>query len=82
MEESYLENLIIIDKGKVKVFRYTIEGKEQILYIFDQGDFFGEKNLLNNQQSTYNVEALETTYICMINLKILIMPILREYFLN
>lgn len=67
MEESYLENLIIIDKGKVKVFRYTIEGKEQILYIFDQGDFFGEKNLLNNQQSTYNVEALETTYICMIN---------------
>lgn len=67
MEESYLENLIIIDKGKVKVFRYTIEGKEQILYIFDHGDFFGEKNLLNNQQSTYNVEALETTYICMIN---------------
>lgn len=67
IEESYLENLIIIDKGKVKVFRYTIEGKEQILYIFDQGDFFGEKNLLNNQQSTYNVEALETTYICMIN---------------
>lgn len=67
MEESYLENLIIIDKGKVKVFRYTIEGKEQILYIFDHGDFFGEKNLLNNQQSTYNVEALETTCICMIN---------------
>jgi len=67
MEESHLENLIIIDKGKVKVFRYTIEGKEQILYIFDHGDFFGEKNLLNNQQSTYNVEALETTYICMIN---------------
>lgn len=67
MEENPLENLIIIDNGKVKVFCYTIEGKEQILYILDQGDFFGEKNLLNNQNSTYNVEALETTHICMIN---------------
>ena len=67
MEESHLENLIIIDKGKVKVFCYTIEGKEQILYILDQGDFFGEKNLLNKQSSTYNVEALEATHICMIN---------------
>ena len=67
IEASHLENLIIIDKGKVKVFCYTIEGKEQILYILDQGDFFGEKNLLNKQSSTYNVEALETTHICMIN---------------
>lgn len=69
MEGSSPENLIIIDQGQVKVFRYTIEGKEQILYIFDQGDFFGEKNLLKNQEATYNVEALGTTEICMINKK-------------
>lgn len=69
MEGSCPESLIIIDRGQVKVFRYTAEGKEQILYIFAEGDFFGEKNLLKNQEATYNVEALESTNICMINKK-------------
>lgn len=69
MEGSFPENLVIIDKGQVKVFRYTAEGKEQILYIFGEGDFFGEKNILKNQEATYNVEALETTITCMINKK-------------
>ena len=78
MEGSCPENLIIIDQGQVKVFRYTVEGKEQILYIFSEGDFFGEKNLLKNQESTYNVEALETTNICMIN-KVDFQKLLRDY---
>ncbi|MCX7749305.1 MAG: Crp/Fnr family transcriptional regulator [Clostridia bacterium] len=69
MEGSYPESLIIIDKGQVKVFKYTSEGKEQILYIFSEGDFFGEKNLLRNQVATFYVEALEATHICMINKK-------------
>lgn len=66
IEGSYLESLVIINKGQVKAFRDTQEGKEQILYIFSEGDFFGEKNLLRNQVATYNVEALEETGICMI----------------
>jgi CRP/FNR family transcriptional regulator len=78
MEGSYSNNLIIIDQGQVKVFRYTIEGKEQILYIFAQGDFFGEKNLLRNKEASYNVEALETTKICMINKKDF-QELLRDY---
>lgn len=78
MEGSSPESLIIIDQGQVKVFRYTAEGKEQILYIFSEGDFFGEKNLLKNQEATYNVEALETTHICMIN-KEAFQKLLRHY---
>ncbi|NJD03143.1 MAG: Crp/Fnr family transcriptional regulator [Ruminiclostridium sp.] len=69
MEGSIPESLIIIEKGQVKVFRYTHEGKEQILYIFSEGDFFGEKNLLKRHEATYNVEAMEATHICMINKK-------------
>lgn len=69
MEGSKPENLVIIEKGMVKVFRYTREGKEQILYIFSEGDFFGEKNLLKEQEATYNAEAMETTHVCMINKK-------------
>lgn len=66
MESGMLDSLMIINQGKVKAFRYTQEGKEQILYIFNEGDFFGEKNLLRKQDITYNVEALEETHICMI----------------
>jgi CRP-like cAMP-binding protein len=66
LEGSSLEGLIIINVGQVKAYKYTREGKEQILYIFSAGDFFGEKNLLRNKETTYNVEALEETSVCMI----------------
>lgn len=69
MEGERVENLIIINRGQVKVFRDTSEGKEQILYIFSEGDFFGEQNLFREQVSAYHVEALEKTNICMINKK-------------
>lgn len=66
MKEQMLDSLMIINEGKVKAYRNTFEGKEQILYLFTNGDFFGEKNLLRKQEVSYNVEALETTHICMI----------------
>lgn len=78
LEGSELESLIIINKGRVKAFKHTYEGKEQILYIFSEGDFFGEKNLIINQEATYSVEALEDTSICMIN-KTEFRQLLREY---
>lgn len=78
LEGSFPDNLIIINRGQVKVFRYTSEGKEQILYMFAEGDFFGEKNLLKNQEATYNVEALGSTDLCMIN-KQDFQKLLREY---
>lgn len=69
MEGERFDNLVIINEGQVKAFRNTNEGKEQILYIFSKGDFFGEKNILQDQESAYHVEALEKTKICMINKK-------------
>jgi len=78
LEESKLDSLIIINKGQVKAFRDTQEGKEQILYIFSGGDFLGEKNLLTNKKATYNTEALENTNVCMIR-KEDFRQLLREY---
>ncbi len=78
MEGSRLESLIIINSGRVKAYRNTSEGKEQILYIFSEGDFFGEKNLLLNREATYNAEALEDTGICTINKKSF-QELMREY---
>jgi len=66
IEGDKFDSLIILNTGKAKAFRDTADGKEQILYIFSAGDFFGEKNLLGSQTASYNVEALEETHVCMI----------------
>jgi len=66
-EGEVRNDLVVINKGQVKAFRNTVDGKEQILYIFSEGDFFGEKNLLRDQASNYAVEALEETHVCIIH---------------
>ncbi|MDF2541402.1 MAG: transcriptional regulator, Crp/Fnr family [Herbinix sp.] len=77
-EDGLLDSLMIINRGQVKAFRDTQEGKEQILYIFSEGDFFGEKNLLITQKASYHVEALEETLICMIQSRDFL-KLLKEY---
>lgn len=66
-EGEVRNDLIIVNKGQVKAFKNSAEGREQILYIFSEGDFFGEKNLLRDQASNYGVEALEETHVCIIH---------------
>ncbi|WP_313559758.1 Crp/Fnr family transcriptional regulator [Ruminiclostridium cellobioparum] len=78
LEGARPESLIIINSGRVKAYRNTIEGREHILYIFSEGDFFGEKNLLLDHEATYNAEALEDTGICTINKKAF-QELMREY---
>ncbi len=78
MEGSRPESLIIINTGRVKAYRNSSEGKEHILYIFSEGDFFGEKNLILNREASYNAEALEDTGICSIN-KGAFQQLMREY---
>lgn len=53
----------IIGEGSVKATKYTADGREQILYIFSEGDFFGEQNLLFEKPAFYNVEALEPSVL-------------------
>lgn len=56
--------LFFIDEGKVKLFKYNREGKEQIFHILSDGDFFGELNLLSNTGYKFNAKAIEDTKIC------------------
>lgn len=65
-EGDNCESLVIIQEGSAKAFKYTIDGREQILYVFSEGDFFGEKYLVSNQVAAYTVEALEPVKICML----------------
>lgn len=67
LEGEAMDSLFIINEGQVKAYTMTQDGHEQILHIFSEGDFFGEKNLLRHQTSNYSVEALEETHVCLIN---------------
>lgn len=78
MEGDHLSSLVIINRGKIKAFRFTPDGKEQILYIFSEGDFFGEMSLLSSSEVAYSAEALEDTSVCLI-MKKDFQGLLREY---
>lgn len=61
------DKLYIVNKGKIKVYRYNKEGREQILYILSDGEFIGDMSLLKKGNFQFNAEALEDTYICTIS---------------
>ncbi|SCY69104.1 Crp/Fnr family transcriptional regulator [Alkaliphilus peptidifermentans] len=69
LQGSVSDGLYIINSGKIKIFKYTREGKEQILYILSEGDFFGELSLLKADEVNFNVEAIEPVNICLIERK-------------
>jgi len=64
LDGDKLESIIIINEGSVKAYKYTADGREQILYVFTEGDFFGEQNLLSDRTSTYSVVALQQVKTC------------------
>ena len=60
------DQLYIINTGKIKIFKYTRESREQILYILSEGDFIGDLSLLKKSSFEFNAEALENVIICTI----------------
>ena len=56
--------LVIVNEGGVKAFKVTPDGREQILYVFSEGDFFGERNLFGKQTAAYTAQALEPVKTC------------------
>jgi CRP/FNR family transcriptional regulator len=58
--------LYIVNHGSLKVSTYNEDGKEQILYILNDGDSLGELSLLKKVVSPYNLIALKECFICTI----------------
>ncbi|MCX7959550.1 MAG: cyclic nucleotide-binding domain-containing protein, partial [Deltaproteobacteria bacterium] len=67
------DSLFIILEGKVKVVLYGEKGREVILSILKEGDFFGEMALLDEDVRSAYVITLEKT-------RVLVLP--REVFLD
>lgn len=57
------EMVYLIKEGRVKISRYSPDGREQILTFLEAGDLFGELALIHEREPVH-VEAFEDTLIC------------------
>ena len=64
LEGSKAKTLYFVNQGKIKLYKYTKDGREQILHILSEGDFFGELNLLKESEYGFNAQAIENSKIC------------------
>ena len=59
--------LISLAKGKVKIFKDGINGKEQIIRLARTGDFIGFRALFADDYYTASAGAFEDSIVCIIN---------------
>lgn len=60
------DSLYIVSKGKIKIYRLSESGKEQLVRILTPGEFTGELALFNETIHESYAEAMMGTEICMI----------------
>ena len=63
-EGDNANTLYFISSGKIKLYKHTKDGKEQILHILTEGDFFGELDLLRNSEYGFSSKVIEEANIC------------------
>lgn len=55
-----------VQSGKVKMFKSNSDGKEQIMYFAQQGDFLGYRALIAEEKYAMSAEIIEDSTICFI----------------
>jgi CRP-like cAMP-binding protein len=65
-EGSKATGFYVIVSGRVKIFKLSLEGKEQILHIFGSGEFFGEVPVFSGGNYPANAETLEYSHLLFI----------------
>lgn len=58
--------LFFIKKGKVKIYKTSDCGKEYIIDLFKEGDFFGYAALIKEEPYTFSAMAMEETEVSLI----------------
>ncbi len=66
IEEEVGSTMFVILNGRVKISRISDEGREVILSILVDGDFFGEMAILDGQTRSANAVTLEDTELLII----------------
>lgn len=67
MEDDEADGFYIVAEGQVKIFKTSLEGKEQILHIYGPGNPFGEVPVFSGSRFPANAMAL-------VNSRILFLP--------
>jgi CRP/FNR family transcriptional regulator len=57
----------LVREGSAKAFRTSVDGREQILYIFPKNDYFGARFLFTEERVPYSVQALEDCRVCQLS---------------
>jgi len=60
-------SFFVVGEGKVKVFKLSPDGKEQILMIAKPGDTFAEAAIFNDGRYPADAEAIEDTELLVVN---------------
>ncbi|WP_071393216.1 Crp/Fnr family transcriptional regulator [Bacillus tuaregi] len=60
------DSLYIVSKGKIKIYRLSESGKEQLVRILNPGEFTGELALFNEGLHEAYAEAMLETQVCLI----------------
>ena len=66
-EGDRADKLLIITQGAIRLYKTTIEGKEQNLDILQTGDFTGELDLMGDATYSHEAIAQEPTLLCIIS---------------
>ena len=63
-EEDPADRILVMHRGKIKLNRYSPEGREYVLDIIGAGDIYGEQRLFSGQKQEMNAIALEAATYC------------------
>ncbi|MBK5261121.1 MAG: Crp/Fnr family transcriptional regulator [Peptostreptococcaceae bacterium] len=58
------DSLYIVSKGKIRIYRLSESGKEQLVHILQPGDFAGELALFRETVYEAYAEAMQETSVC------------------
>ena len=77
-EGAPADTMYFINGGKIKIYKYNKAGKEQILNVLADGEFFGELDLIKTSKYNFYAAAMEKTRICTLTKKEMKNIILRN----
>jgi len=63
MEDEFGDTFFIIAQGSIKITRVSEDGREVILAILGEGEFFGEMSLLDGETRSANAIALDESEV-------------------
>jgi CRP/FNR family transcriptional regulator len=70
-EGDEVNSFLYVRSGLVKLFKTDSSGKDHIISINKPGDFINLLTIFSNSAYAFSIAALEETYICEVDLKVL-----------